>query len=109
MADLNKFGTENEATRKEFDIGFDPGTIQVFYNERDGLRNLIFPEPRDRDTSYFMRRGDITMNKNDQIYQIKLEEDIQVVGFYAKLRNTEVVIENDTQDDESAENLQQQD
>ena len=66
----------NEATLTEFDIGFDPGTINVFYNERDGLRNLIFPEPRDRDTSYFMRRGDITFNKNDRLYRIELEDNI---------------------------------
>ena len=76
LADLETYGTVNEATLTQFDVGFDPGTIQVFYNERDGLRNLIFPEPRDRDTSYFMRRGDITLNRNDRIYRIKLEENI---------------------------------
>ena len=74
LDNLQTFGTVNPETLKEFDFSFDPGSIQVFHNEIDGLQNLIFPEPRGRNQNFFLRKDDFEFAPNDDIYRIKFEE-----------------------------------
>ena len=83
----------NPETLKEFDFSFDPGSIQVFHNEIDGLQNLIFPEPRGRNQNFFLRKEDFEFAPNDDIYRIQFDEGKQIVGLFAKLREEEIEVE----------------
>ena len=54
---------------------------------------MIFPEPRDRDENYFLRREDFEFTPNDHMYKIEFEEGKQIVGLFAKLREEEIEVE----------------
>lgn len=72
--------------------GVKPKAIRVVANETFGVRNLIFQSDTQGQQSVFLHE-EFWMQSQDYLQSITVEEGKEVVGFFAKLRNIEVEVD----------------
>jgi len=68
----------------------DFGSVYVIYSDVDGVRDLSF-SPRDGSLPKSLGHT-IAITEHDEFLRIQIQDGMQVVGFFTKLRNTEVPI-----------------
>ena len=66
--------------------------MYVIYSDVDGVRDIMLSPRNEIGAKSIRDSQDKSFTEGDKLLKIDIEEGMQVVGFFAKLRNTEVPV-----------------